>query len=176
MQCCQSPATLILKLLITILIGLLASRYQSKRNWTEVKMPCIDAYLLVVSWRFRRFTQGHNVVHQKLLQSAMRQWTASWCILVAQQALNLHQKWLAPVYQQWPFHQQCAAGHCWWWILSVLDNFNFLLREFYQSSLKNLERILDFSLFSTYTFWSFIQSAPQKQHFNHLAAKNDFEN
>ena len=115
-------------------------------------------------------------MHQKLLQSAMRQWTASWCILVAQQALNLHQKWLAPVYQQWPFHQQCAAGHCWWWILSVLDNFNFLLREFYQSSLKNLERILDFSLFSTYTFWSFIQSAPQKQHFNHLAAKNDFEN
>ena len=112
----------------------------------QEKLNCIDAYLLVVSWRFRRFTQGHNVVHQKLLQSAMRQWTASWCILVAQQALNLHQKWLAPVYQQWPFHQQCAAGHCWWWILSVLDNFNFLLREFYQSPLKNLEPILDFSL------------------------------
>ena len=108
-------------------------------------------------------------VQQKLLQSAMRQWTASWCILVARQAVNLHQEWFAQAeYHQWLFHQgactsqlaahqQCAAVHCWLWILSAPENLNLLLQEFYQSPPKNLVPILVCSLFQQYIFRPFIQ-------------------
>ena len=142
MQCCQSPATLILKLLITILIGLLASRYQSKRNWTESENA--------LYWRI---PAGGKLTFSKVYSRS--QCCAPETVAIFHETVDSELVHIggtasiepAPVYQQWPFHQQCAAGHCWWWILSVLDNFNFLLREFYQSPLKNLETILDFSLF-----------------------------
>ena len=92
----------------------------------QEKLNCIDAYLLVVSWRFRRFTQGHNVVHQKLLQSSMRQWTASWCILVAQQALNLHQCTSSGLFTSSALQVTVGGGYYLFWTTLTFSYENFI--------------------------------------------------